>query len=175
MLRDYEWVGALERGPAVVRRQSDGKCGVVWYDPDRDRVGALYPGGSSPGGPFRQWGAVTDETFAREVRVWEDEPRAVRHAAAVRSDLDLMRAAEVETWQRQPAGRVVRDPRVYGGRPIVAGTRVRVEDVLESLFSGRSVAQVLQAFPELVEEDVRAVMAWGLAQAATSDASVAGT
>ncbi|AJP71031.1 DUF433 domain-containing protein [Sphingomonas hengshuiensis] len=52
------------------------------------------------------------------------------------------------------------DPQVCGGRPIVAGTRMRVSDVLDALASGVSVEELLADFPTLVREDVNACLAY---------------
>ena len=57
--------------------------------------------------------------------------------------------------------RIVIDPAVCGGRPIVAGTRMRVSDVLEALAAGAGVEDLLADFPYLSQEDVRACLAYG--------------
>ena len=56
--------------------------------------------------------------------------------------------------------RISIDPAVCGGRPIVTGTRVRVTDVLEMLAGGATAAEIVEDFPYLSEEDVRAVLAY---------------
>lgn len=61
--------------------------------------------------------------------------------------------------------RIAVDPQVCGGRPIVAGTRVRVTDVLEMLAGGASAAEIAADFPYLSEDDVRAVLAYAAHQA----------
>ena len=58
------------------------------------------------------------------------------------------------------AQRIVINPKVCGGRPIVAGTRVRVADILAMLAGGTSEAEVLVDFPYLKAEDVRASLAY---------------
>jgi uncharacterized protein (DUF433 family) len=56
--------------------------------------------------------------------------------------------------------RVVIDPEVCGGRPIVAGTRMRVVDVLEMLADGVSEAEILNDFPYLETADIRSCLAY---------------
>ena len=56
-------------------------------------------------------------------------------------------------------------PGVCGGAPVVKGTRVLVRTVLASLAEGASVAEILEDFPTLTEEDVRAVIAFAAASA----------
>jgi uncharacterized protein (DUF433 family) len=60
---------------------------------------------------------------------------------------------------------IVRDPTICGGEPVVRGTRVTVRTVLASLAEGLSVAEVLQDFPTLDENAVRAVIAFAAASA----------
>lgn len=61
--------------------------------------------------------------------------------------------------------RIAVDPAICGGRPIVAGTRVRVTDVLEMLAGGASPAEIAADFPYLSEDDARAVLAFAARQA----------
>ena len=61
--------------------------------------------------------------------------------------------------------RIIRDPRVCGGQPIIKGTRVTLGTVLSSLAEGASVAEILTDFPSLTEEDVRAAIAFAAASA----------
>jgi uncharacterized protein (DUF433 family) len=61
--------------------------------------------------------------------------------------------------------RIAVDPAVCGGRPVVAGTRVRVTDILEMLAGGASTAEIVTDFPYLAEEDVRAALSYAAASA----------
>ena len=61
--------------------------------------------------------------------------------------------------------RISVDPKVCGGRPVVAGTRVRVSDVLEMLAGGATSGEIVSDFPYLDDADVRAVLAFAAAQA----------
>ena len=56
--------------------------------------------------------------------------------------------------------RIAVDPDICGGRPTVAGTRVRVMDVLEMLAGGASEAEIVADFPYLTVEDIRACLAY---------------
>lgn len=47
-----------------------------------------------------------------------------------------------------------------GGRPIVAGTRVRVSDVLDMLAGGATEAEIVGDFPYLTVDDVRACLSF---------------
>ena len=51
-------------------------------------------------------------------------------------------------------------PDVCNGKPVVRGTRITVQTILSHLSAGDSVADVLDAFPRLTEEDVRACLAY---------------
>jgi uncharacterized protein (DUF433 family) len=56
--------------------------------------------------------------------------------------------------------RIVVDPRILTGKPIVRGTRISVELVVELLAAGWSHAQILSSYPHLSEEDIRACLAY---------------
>lgn len=51
-------------------------------------------------------------------------------------------------------------PDVCNGKPVVRGTRISVQTVLSHLSAGDSIADVLDAFPSLTEDDVRACLAY---------------
>jgi uncharacterized protein (DUF433 family) len=61
--------------------------------------------------------------------------------------------------------RIVRDPAICAGQPVVRGTRVLVRVVLGYLAHGESTEHILREFPSLTEEDVRAVIAFAAASA----------
>jgi len=46
------------------------------------------------------------------------------------------------------------------GKPCIRGLRITVSDVLDYLASGMTHAQILQDFPYLTEEDIRACLAF---------------
>ena len=54
--------------------------------------------------------------------------------------------------------RVVTDPAVLGGRPIVRGTRIPVSLILNLVAYGYSLERVIQAYPVLTLEDVKAAL-----------------
>jgi uncharacterized protein (DUF433 family) len=50
------------------------------------------------------------------------------------------------------------DPSVMSGKPVIAGTRITVESILERLAAGESVEQVVSAHPNLTKEGVQAAL-----------------
>lgn len=52
---------------------------------------------------------------------------------------------------------IIRDPQICGGEPVIKGTRVTLRTILASLAEGASVQEIIEDFPALKEEDVRAV------------------
>src|ERR1022692_648460 len=56
--------------------------------------------------------------------------------------------------------RISSDPAVMMGKPCIKGTRITVELILRKLGAGRSMTDLLQAYPHLTEDDVRAALAF---------------
>ncbi len=56
--------------------------------------------------------------------------------------------------------RIVANPGILGGKPIVEGTRLSVEHILGLLASGMSHEEIIADYPELSEESIRAVLAY---------------
>jgi uncharacterized protein (DUF433 family) len=53
--------------------------------------------------------------------------------------------------------RILSDPGLMMGKPVIAGTRITVELILEKLAAGESREQILAAHPRLTSEDILAV------------------
>ena len=51
--------------------------------------------------------------------------------------------------------RITVDPNICLGQPTIRGTRITVSVILKMLASGKSIQDVLEAYPELEEEDIR--------------------
>jgi uncharacterized protein (DUF433 family) len=67
--------------------------------------------------------------------------------------------------------RVVSDPKVLGGEPCIRGTRIHVAIVLDSLAEGLTPAQIVDHYPPLSQEDVRAAVAYAAELARTVSAA----
>jgi uncharacterized protein (DUF433 family) len=52
------------------------------------------------------------------------------------------------------------EPGKRGGRPCIRGMRIAVADVLGWLAAGMSHQQILDDYPELAEEDIRACLSY---------------
>lgn len=59
--------------------------------------------------------------------------------------------------------RITRDAKIMMGKPCIAGSRVTVEAILEDLSDGMTIAQVLEAYDGLSEEDARAALDYAAA------------
>ena len=55
---------------------------------------------------------------------------------------------------------IVSDPAVMMGKPVVAGTRITVELILEKLAAGETIEQILDAHPRLTREAIQAALAF---------------
>lgn len=65
--------------------------------------------------------------------------------------------------------RIVSDPRVMMGKPVVKGTRIPVELILRRLGAGDGDAQILADYPALSIEDIRAAQAFAADHIAGED------
>lgn len=55
---------------------------------------------------------------------------------------------------------IVSDPNVMMGKPVVAGTRITVELILEKLSAGETIEEILQAHPRLTREAIQAALSF---------------
>ncbi len=61
---------------------------------------------------------------------------------------------------QSPTKLVVSNPSVMMGKPVIAGTRITVELILEKLAAGETVEQILDAHPRLTREGIQAALAF---------------
>ena len=57
--------------------------------------------------------------------------------------------------------RISIDPNVCFGKPCIRGTRIWVSLLLDFLAAGMSAAEILEDYPHLTDEDIRAALAYG--------------
>ena len=53
---------------------------------------------------------------------------------------------------------IVSDPAVMMGKPVIAGTRITVELILEKLAAGETIEQILEAHPRLTRKAIQAAL-----------------
>ena len=56
--------------------------------------------------------------------------------------------------------RIQMDPNVMLGKPVIRGTRVTVELILRKLSDGATESELVDAYPRLTPEDIRAALAY---------------
>jgi uncharacterized protein (DUF433 family) len=59
-------------------------------------------------------------------------------------------------WQQ----RITIDPEILAGKPVIRGTRLAVEFILELLASGQSESQILANYQGLTSEDILACLSY---------------
>lgn len=59
-----------------------------------------------------------------------------------------------ELWK----SRVVADPAIHHGEPCIRGTRIPVAIIVGSVADGLSAAEVIEEYPQLTPDDIRAAL-----------------
>ena len=54
--------------------------------------------------------------------------------------------------------RIVRNPKIRGGKPVIAGTRIPVTLILNLLAHGQTMKEIIDDYPDLIEEDIKAAV-----------------
>jgi len=57
-------------------------------------------------------------------------------------------------------GRIVTDPHILVGKPVIKGTRISVDLILGWLANGWSIEDILDSYPHITREDVQAALAF---------------
>ncbi len=56
--------------------------------------------------------------------------------------------------KHKPNGLIVSDPEILTGKPVVKGTRISVELILEKLSAGETMEDILEAHPRLTKDGI---------------------
>jgi uncharacterized protein (DUF433 family) len=54
--------------------------------------------------------------------------------------------------------RIVVNPKILGGKPVIKGTRIPLYLILELLSAGYDFKRIIKAYPTLTEEDLKAAV-----------------
>ena len=53
---------------------------------------------------------------------------------------------------------IISDPRIMVGKPVIRGTRITVELILQKLAAGQTIEQILEDYPHITREGVQAAL-----------------
>ncbi|HAX98992.1 MAG TPA: hypothetical protein DCY12_08950 [Candidatus Atribacteria bacterium] len=56
--------------------------------------------------------------------------------------------------------RVTVNPKIFGGKPCIKGTRIPIAIILDGLSEGLSPKDLIDHYPQLTDEDIRAALAY---------------
>ena len=65
--------------------------------------------------------------------------------------------------------RIKRDPEIMLGKPVIKGTRITVELILDLLAGDQTARAILKEYPELEPEDIKAALAYAAAALGTKE------
>lgn len=54
--------------------------------------------------------------------------------------------------------RIVTDPKVLAGKPVIRGTRIPVHLILNLVANGKTTAQIIEDYPDLTAPDIKAAI-----------------
>ena len=163
---------------AVQTSEGEWAFGFSKFVGHRSNTAALYlrmakqANGGATEGRLRNWfepvdpetslGRELSEALAAFLAKRGRLPRRSVRISILRSELDKL--PQAPDFPRQGVGdfggRISADPRICGGRPCIKGTRMRVSDVVDMLAHGATVAEILEDFPYISEEDIAAALAF---------------
>lgn len=65
--------------------------------------------------------------------------------------------------------RITFDPGIFSGKPIIRGFRISVEMILDLMSQGASIQEILDDYPDLEIDDIRACLAYAKAVIANEE------
>jgi len=60
----------------------------------------------------------------------------------------------------EPMDRIMIDPEVLSGKPVIKGTRIPVYLIIELLANGMTEKEILRQYPTLKKEDIKAALTY---------------
>jgi len=63
-------------------------------------------------------------------------------------------------YQSDLLDRINLDPKICGGKPCIRGTRIDIAIILDGLAEGLTAEQLIDHYPQLTVDDIRAALAY---------------
>ncbi len=60
----------------------------------------------------------------------------------------------------EPMHRITIDPKVMVGKPVIKGTRITVQLIVQLLANGATETEILNDYPDLKKEDIKAALSY---------------
>lgn len=98
------------------------------------------------------------EEFVHFAEKFGKAPNSRWRVSVMQEELVNRGLSERHRSEANVADRISYDPDVCGGRPRIAGTRVRVSDIINALAEGASAEEILEDYPYLSAEDISAAL-----------------
>ncbi len=70
--------------------------------------------------------------------------------------------------EQQLLERIILNPKVMAGKPVIKGTRLTVEYILNLLAHGATVSEILEEYEELTSEDIQACLLFAMKSLASA-------
>lgn len=67
---------------------------------------------------------------------------------------------DIDMATRPTSAQIVTDPNILGGKPVIVGTRISVQLVLEKMRDGWTIKDLLDDYPHLTREQIVAALAY---------------
>jgi len=115
-----------------------------------------FPGGGGDG--FFDWNPNFTDIFSDPCLPGESGRRCT-DSGSLGANLDW-KEIENYPWSMDYRERITIDPRIRSGKPCIRGTRITVADVFDYLGGGMTISEVLDDFPDLTADDIRACFAF---------------
>lgn len=55
---------------------------------------------------------------------------------------------------------IISDPKILGGKPVISGTRISVELILDRMAAGMNVKEILADYPHLTVKQIQAAVSY---------------
>jgi len=142
----------------LLRRESRALFHRLVYSAKK-HVGAPFQQRKNPGGEQEQSLDRTKETYEGELFV--SRQCACTRVSISRREIRWQRKVLRLSLNRMNYQHIITiEPGKRGGKPCVRGMRITVSDILGWLAAGMSHQEILEDYPELTEEDIRACLAY---------------
>ncbi len=56
--------------------------------------------------------------------------------------------------------KIISDPEILGGKPVIKGTRISVEVIMNFIAAGMSIEEINEGYPELEREEIQAAISY---------------
>ena len=114
---------------------------------------------------------IASYNFLKESGGFQEKWNKLGGSALISKESVKYRMYSYDLMESRLLKRIVVDPKIMAGKPVIRGTRIPVDAIIHRIAQGEQVKEILQDYPKITKQDIKAALEYARSLAIGEDAS----